>query len=153
MRSVSRYIASLSEIGITKGRGSPDEAIVQHARDAGRIVVTGNAWDYTSAIRGAALKCRPGVCYEGGGLISVPNGKRSYPFKRIERTMTLDGASIGWEDVYLCNLHIRVNRDGSFDVLRLPLCEYFIRDHANHCARCIELSIATPNKSVDNILS
>ena len=151
MRSVARQIVSLSQIGITKGCGSPDEAIIQHARNAGRIVVTGNTWDYTSAIRDAALKCRPGVCYEGGGLISVPNGTWSYPFKQIERTMTLDDAPIGWEDVYLCNLHIRVNRNHSFDVLRLPLCEYFIRDHALNCTRCIALSVETQSISVDRV--
>jgi hypothetical protein len=39
--SIRHYsVVSLSEIGITIGRGSPDDAVLRHAREAGRVLIT-----------------------------------------------------------------------------------------------------------------
>jgi len=46
----SGMIVPLSAIGITVGRGTPDLAVMDHAREAGRIVVTGNGNDFAKSL-------------------------------------------------------------------------------------------------------
>jgi hypothetical protein len=127
MGRYGRLVVPLSRIGITVGRGTPDWAVVQHARGAGRIVITGNRSDFAREMDKAAERCVPGHCFEGGGMVSVASGISSLPFVRISRTMTFNGLSVLWEDVYMCNLHVAVYRDETFSVRSLPVCDIFKR--------------------------
>jgi hypothetical protein len=139
--SIRHYsIVALSEIGITVGKGSPDDAVIRHAREAGRIIVTANESDFAKEMTRAAARCTPSKCYEGGGMITVPNGVRSFPFRKISRALRLGEVDIDWADVFICNLHVQVRRGGEFRVRRLPICEYFLKDHAD-CEACAELGI------------
>lgn len=133
-------VVSLSEIGITVGRGTPDEAVLRHAREAGRVLITANESDFAVEMKRAAQRCTPSRCYEGGGMITVPNGVWSFPFTTISRTMQLGEAKIGWDDVFILNLHVQVRRDGTFRVQRLPVCPYLLKEHAD-CETCAELGI------------
>lgn len=125
---------TLQEIGITPNRGTKDSAVLRHARDAGCIFVTANTSDFAMEMRNAAKLCTPGKCCEGGGMITVTNGMRSFPFAKISMKMKLNDKPVGWSDVFTCNLHIDVNKSG-FAVRTLPLCEIFLKDHEG-CPAC-----------------
>jgi hypothetical protein len=73
-------VVSLAEIGITVGRGTPDEAVLRHAREAGRVLITANESDFAVEMKRAAQRCTPSKCYEGGGMITVTNGMPSFPY-------------------------------------------------------------------------
>jgi hypothetical protein len=133
-------VVSLSEVGITVGRGSPDEAVLRHAREAGRILITANESDFAVEMKHAANRCTPSKCYEGGGMITVPNGLPSFAFTTISRTMRLADTAIGWDEVFFLNLHVQVQRDGRFSVRRLPICRYLLKDHVD-CETCAELGV------------
>jgi hypothetical protein len=130
---------TLAEIGITKNRGTKDSAVLRHARDAGCIVITGNRSDFAVEMRNAAKLCTPTKCCEGGGMITVPNGVPSFPFGKISTKLTLNEKPVWWSDVFTCNLHVAVNRDG-FAVRPLPLCDFFRNDHEG-CEICVGFGI------------
>lgn len=133
-------VVTLPEIGITLGRGSPDRAVIEHAREAGRIVITGNGSDFVQEMRRAADRCNSYRCYEGGGMITVPSGLERLPFTRMTNQLTLNGERISWEDVFVCNLHVALHADLKVDVRSLPLCKYFLQRHAE-CPDCRRLGI------------
>lgn len=135
----SASVVALSKIGITIGRGTPDSAVVYHAREHGRVLVTGNKSDFAREMKEAADRCTPAKCFEGGGMITVPSGVREIQFSKISRSLELNGVSVNWNDVFLCNLWIDLLRDGSYRIKRLPLCPIFKRDHVAECGRCQEL--------------
>ncbi len=134
-------VFTLAEIGITVGRGTPDAAVVQHARDAGCIVLTGNKSDFVREMRLAAQRCTPAECFEGGGMITVPSGLERLAFAKMTRNLRLDGEKIDWEDVFLCNLHVDIHRSGVIVVKRLPVCEFFVKNHVVDCEVCQRLKI------------
>lgn len=136
----------LSRIGITRGKGSPDRAIQRHARDRGMIIVTGNVRHFRREMREAAKLCNSYACFEGGGLITVPNELQSAPFGRIGKTMKLGAEPIIWEDVFACNLRVAIYMDGSVRVSPLPICEIFKKLHSD-CEPCMRLGIV-PRLSV-----
>jgi hypothetical protein len=72
-------------------------------------------------------------------MITVQSGMDSFPFLHITRTMKLGDQEVTWSDVFACNLHVAVNREG-FEVRRLPLCQWFYRDHTG-CPDCERLGI------------
>jgi hypothetical protein len=138
---ISGYpVVPLSKIGITKGRGTEDPPVVRHARDSGCIVITANKSHFATEMRRAANRCEPADCVCGGGMITVPNGMPKFQFRKITKAMRLGTEPITWSDVFTCNLHVSVQRNDSFTVRRLPVCEYFLRDHAD-CDDCIRLGI------------
>ena len=143
MRACIRHqsVVSLAEIGITVGRGTPDEAVLHHAREAGRVLITANESDFAVEMKRAAQRCTPSKCYEGGGMITVPNGMQSFPYMTMSRTMRLGEAEIGWDDVFFLNLHVQVQRDRKFRVQRLPICPYLLKDHTE-CETCAHLGIS-----------
>jgi hypothetical protein len=131
----------LPSIGITLGRGSKDRPVQRHARDAGRIIVTGNGSDFALEMESAAKRCRSATeCFCGVGMITVPNGMDRVAYSAITRELRLGQERISWVDVFACNLEVRIRRDGSFEVLRQPVCEFFLRDHAD-CEDCQRLGI------------
>ena len=134
-------IFTLAEIGITLGRGSPDEAVVRHARESGCIVVTGNKSDFVTEMRLAAQRCTPAECFEGGGMITVPAGIQRLRFNKITNDLWLTGQRVRWMDVYTCNLHVALHRDGKVVVNQLPVCEFFLKGHAAECEDCQRLGI------------
>lgn len=138
---VGQPVYTLRKIGITTGRGTPDAAVVKHARDSGCIVVTGNKSDFVREMRFAAQRCTPAECFEGGGMITVPSGLERLAFTNITRKLRLDGETVDWVDVFACNLHVDVLRNGEVVVKRLPLCEFFVKNHAAECDVCQRLGI------------
>lgn len=89
-------VFTLSDIGITIGRGTPDAAVVRHARESGCILVTGNKSHFVREMRLAAQRCTPARCFEGGGMITVPSGLDRLPYANLARRMTLGLERIGW---------------------------------------------------------
>lgn len=134
-------VFTLAQIGITMGRGTPDGAVVKHARESGCIVITGNKSHFVREMRLAARRCTPAECFEGGGMITVPSGLERLPFTRMSRSLALDGKPVGWGDVFTCNLHVDVQRAGIVVVKRLPVCDIFVRDHVALCEACQILGI------------
>ncbi len=130
----------LTRIGITRGRGTPDDRIVEHAREAGCIIVTADRQDFKREMKLAASRCTAARCYEGGGMITVPGGSLGIPFGKISKAMAVNGSPVNWHDVYTCNLHVALYRDGKFAVKPLPVCEFFRKDHAD-CERCKKLGL------------
>lgn len=142
--SIRHYsVVSLSEIGITIGRGSPDDAVLRHAREAGRVLITGNESDFAAEMELAAQRCTPSKCCEGGGMITVPNGMPTFPFGKINRMLQFNDVRIGWDEVFFQNLHVQVQRTGEFCVRRLPICPYLLRDHTD-CETCASLGVLPP---------
>lgn len=134
-------VFTLAEIGITIGRGTADAAVVKHARDSGCIVVTGNKSDFVREMRLAAMRCTPAECFEGGGMITVPSGLDRLSLRKIARDLKLDEHEIDWVDVFGCNLHVDVQRSGVIVVKRLPVCEFFVKNHVVDCEACQRLKI------------
>jgi hypothetical protein len=133
-------VAPLSAIGITVGRGTPDAAIVRHAREAGRVVVTANESHFARLMVDSAQNCESASdCYCGGGMIAVPNGVPRFDFRRISREMAAGSPVVYWPDVFICNLRVDVRRDGSFTVKPLRVCQFFRRDHGD-CPDCERLA-------------
>jgi hypothetical protein len=137
----SGYMAPLSQIGITVGAGSPDRAVLLHARDAGRIVITGNKSDFAQEMLLASKRCTPMRCVEGGGMITVPSGLPKLSYRKLERSLNLNGKDIDWPDVFTCNLHVDIHKNGDVLVKPLPVCDIFKKDHIATCERCQELGI------------
>jgi hypothetical protein len=90
----------------------------------------------------AANLCTPTHCREGGGMITVPNGVPRFQFSRITQTMKVNGCRVYWEDIFLCNFHVAVRRNGTPVINHLPLCEFFRRRHVDDCAICQQLGVA-----------
>lgn len=137
----SGNVFTLAQIGITMGRGTPDGAVVKHARESGCIVLTGNKSHFVREMRLAAKRCTLAECFEGAGVITVPNGLDRLQFSKMTRGLKLGQERIDWEDVFACNLHVDVHRGGKVIVKRLPICEFFIRNHAAICEACQRLGI------------
>jgi hypothetical protein len=142
----TRYgrVLTLAQIGITKNSGSPDDAIVQHARDHGAIIVTSNSSDFRKCMDLAAKRCTAGECCEGCGLITVPSGLGDFSFARISRKLRFNDLNVDWEDVFMCNLRVTISKLGEPHVSKLPMCDYFKKDHCAECDRCLELGFVDP---------
>jgi hypothetical protein len=55
--------------------------------------------------------------------------------------MFLGQERVGWEDIFACNLHVDIQRNGQILVKRLPVCGFFIRNYVAVCAACQRLGI------------
>lgn len=137
----AEQIVPLTAIGITIGRGTADSAVLAHARQAGRILVTSNVSDFAKEMRAATGQCTSASeCRCGAGMITVPNGTQQIPFSAVTRSLRLGDKSVSWEDVFVCNLQVAVRRGGTAEVVRRPICRFFLQDHAD-CEDCQRLGI------------
>jgi hypothetical protein len=134
-------IVPLSAIGITIGHGTPDSAVMKHAREAGRILVTGNGSDFAKEMAAATRGCTsPSDCACGTGMITIPSGTHEIRYAEITRSLRLGAEMVSWFDVFVCNLEVAIRRDGSAVVKRRSVCAHFLRDH-DDCDDCRRLGI------------
>jgi hypothetical protein len=134
-------LAILLDIGISEG--SPDAAVIRHARKHGYIIITKNEVDFEQAMRAAPASCNSQDCRCGCGLITVNASIRRLPFEKMTREMTLGGIKVDWEDVFDSNLQVSVRRDGSFEVTRLPMCRWEVEKRSG-CSSCERIDAVAP---------
>jgi len=121
-------------------RGASDQKLVEHANYHGAIIVSRNKRDFQKEMRLAAERSTAGACYEGAGLVTVPDGLERFDFKFISRNLRFDGQRVTWEDVYQVNLEVLIHRDVGHppEVRLLPRCERCLREHEG-CDVCASL--------------
>jgi hypothetical protein len=123
-------------------RGASDQKLVEHANYHGAIIVSRNKRDFRHEMRIAAERSTLANCYEGAGLVTVPDGLERFDFKSITRNLRFRGQRVMWADVYQVNLEVLVHRDVGHppEIRLLPRCPNCLRDHAD-CDICASLAI------------
>ncbi len=141
-------IRTYRDIGLE--RGASDQKLVEHANYYGAIIVSRNKRDFRKEMRLAAARSNLAECYEGAGLVTVPDGLERIDFKSITRNLRFNSHRVTWEDVYQVNLEVRIHRTigTAPEVTLLPRCIKCLRDHED-CDVCASLGITS--KDYDNL--
>ena len=134
-------VLSYRDLGLE--RGASDEKLVEHAGYRGAIIVSRNKRDFRHEMRRAAERSTLADCYEGAGLVSVPDDLPRFNFKTITRTMRFRGRPVSWEDVCDVNFEVVVHRDADHppEIRLLPRCPKCLKNHED-CERCHRLGLA-----------
>ena len=138
--SIRAYpVLSYRDIGLE--RGATDPKLIEHARNHGAIIITRNKRHFRRFMREAAERSTVDECFEGSGLITVPDDMPRFHFERLTRELNLNNVPIGWTDVLHLNLEVRLYHDAPAVVTLLPRCPKCVRDHGD-CEACLTLGIA-----------
>jgi len=115
---------NLEEVGLSE-RAS-DAQIIEVASERRYIIVTSNGHDFLEKInRFVSLSSKkPRGCHDVSGLVVVPNDHASQErvLPRAEEKLYLDGERITWVRVWEDSLYVRLRKEGSHEVRRLPRC-------------------------------
>jgi hypothetical protein len=139
-------VLSYSDIGLQ--RGATDAKLVEHAGHHGVIIISRNKAHMRQEMARASERSNTDACYEGAGLVSVPDELVRFDFRTITKTMRFRGRPVEWADVCDVNLEVIVHRDVAKppEVRLLPRCPKCIKIHED-CRRCINLGITPADYS------
>lgn len=102
-------IYTYKDIGLE--HGASDQKFVEHANYHGAIIVSRNKRDFRKEMRLAADRSTLSECFEGAGLVMVPDGLECFDFRAISRNLLYRDQRVTWVDVYQINLEVIVRRE------------------------------------------